>query len=135
MRELLFLYGTLLPGVASGGMQAVIAGLTSVGRATMRGRLYDLGPYPGAVLDDAAESIVVGQVFELPADPGVLARLDAYEGFEPDRPADSLYLRLRRPATLDDGRTLDGWVYQYNRDPAGAPLVPGGDYAAWRGRA
>jgi gamma-glutamylcyclotransferase (GGCT)/AIG2-like uncharacterized protein YtfP len=132
MADHLFLYGTLRPDLARGELAALVQPLRSLGQATMRGRLYDLGPYPAAVLDDAADSQLVGQVVALPDDPALLARLDAYEGFDPHRPAESLYLRVRREATLGDGRVLDCWVYAYNRHPGAAPQVPSGDYADWK---
>ena len=86
--------------------------------------LYHLGEYPGLVLDPAATE-VQGTIFAVP-DEAVLAALDAYEGFEPDDPARSLFVRTRVAATLPDGRALDCSVYVYNRDPAGAPLIRDG---------
>jgi gamma-glutamylcyclotransferase (GGCT)/AIG2-like uncharacterized protein YtfP len=132
MPDHLFLYGTLRPDLARGELVALVQPLCALGQATMRGRLYDLGPYPAAVLDDSADCDIVGQVVALPDDPALLARLDAYEGFDPRRPADSLYLRVRRKATLADGRIQDCWIYAYNRDPGSAPQVASGDYAAWK---
>jgi gamma-glutamylcyclotransferase (GGCT)/AIG2-like uncharacterized protein YtfP len=52
-----------------------------------------------------------------------LKSLDAYEGYDPDAPHDSLFARRRVAARLDDGRELQCWVYAYNRDPGDAPLV------------
>ena len=49
-----------------------------------------------------------------------------------DDSAGSLYLRVRCAARLEDGHSIDVWVYAYNRSVAGAKLVPGGDYVAWK---
>ena len=92
----------------------------------MRGHLYDLGEYPGLVLDPAADE-VHGTIFTVPDD-RVLAALDAYEGFEPNHPKRSLFVRTRVAAMLGDGRSCDCFAYVYNRDPAGAPVIASGRY-------
>ena len=53
----LFIYGTLLPGLVRPPLDALVARMTPLGPATVLGRLYDLGPYPGLVLDDDAASL------------------------------------------------------------------------------
>jgi gamma-glutamylcyclotransferase (GGCT)/AIG2-like uncharacterized protein YtfP len=122
----LFAYGTLLGGLRPAAIARVADRLAVVGPATVRGRLYDLGEYPGLVLDPAAND-VHGAIFTVPDD-AVLAALDAYEGFEPDRRDRSLFVRTRVVATLADGRSCDSFVYVYNRDPAGAPVIASGRY-------
>ncbi len=46
----------------------------------------------------------------------------------PAEPERSLYNRVRVPATLDDGRTEDVWVYFYNAPLGRAPRITSGDY-------
>jgi gamma-glutamylcyclotransferase (GGCT)/AIG2-like uncharacterized protein YtfP len=125
----LFAYGTLLAGRRPAAIARATRRLAALGAATVRGRLYDLGAYPGLVLDPAAASAVHGTVFALPDDAALLAGLDAYEGFDPRRPARSLFVRTSVAAALADGRTLDCLVYVYNRDPANAPLLADGRWA------
>ena len=125
MSEYLFTYGTLRPGRAPAEINAVMAKLRVVGAGRVRGLLYDLGAYPGAVLDPAAAEFE-GTVFELPDDPEILHQLDAYEEFDPAAPQATLFVRELHAVTLDSGGTLMGWIYVYNRDPAGAPIVAGG---------
>jgi len=122
----LFAYGTLLDGLRPAGITRAAERLGALGPATVRGRLYDLGEYPGLVLDPAANE-VHGTIFTVPDD-AALAALDAYEGFEPEEPARSLFVRTRVAATLPDGRPLNCLVYVYNRDPAGAPVIASGRY-------
>jgi gamma-glutamylcyclotransferase (GGCT)/AIG2-like uncharacterized protein YtfP len=128
MSAYLFACGTLRTELAPPALSGLMRRLRSVGHGTVGGNLYDFGAYPGAVVDAASPERIVGEVFELPDDPALLAALDDYEGIAPDDPASSLFVRTRVRATLDSGERLECWMYVYNRDPAGAPLVAGGDY-------
>jgi gamma-glutamylcyclotransferase (GGCT)/AIG2-like uncharacterized protein YtfP len=123
----LFVYGTLRPGHAPAAVAACVDRCACAGAARAPGRVYDLGNYPGAVLDPACGQLVHGQLLEVPDD-ATLRRLDLYEGFDPADPADSLFVRTTCDVTTDDGRTVRAWVYVYNRDVAAARIVPGGRY-------
>ena len=126
MPDYLFVYGTLRTSRVPVGLRGIIGSLVRLGRATTAGTLYDLGPYPAAVFEGDRQ--IVGEVLELPDDPRVLAALDDYEGFRSDDVQVSLYLRVRRPATLADGRRLECWAYAYNGDVTGFPQIASGDY-------
>lgn len=75
---------------------------------------------------------MVGEVFELPDDPEVLTRLDEYEGFDPDHPRGSLFIRRRCLVKLYNGKKLSCWVYTYNRSPGAAPSLSAGEYSVRR---
>ena len=119
----LFIYGTLHPNRAPATIASTARLLKSFGgsnnRATIQGRLLDLGAYPGVVLSDDPADVVLGELFELPDDPAILARLDDYEDFRPSDPAASLFLRQQAFATLRDGpdagTEIACWVYTYNQ--------------------
>lgn len=131
MPDLLFIYGTLHPDRAPAAIAPTARLLRPFGkppanRATMQGRLYDLGPYPGVVLSDNPSETVEGELFLLPDRllpnslhpdiPGVstvLDRLDEYEDFRPSDPANSLFLRQRAWASLEGGSSHLCWVYTY----------------------
>jgi gamma-glutamylcyclotransferase (GGCT)/AIG2-like uncharacterized protein YtfP len=113
MEDHIFLYGTLRPGHAPPEIAAAVSRLHWIGAGMVRGRLYDLGAYPGLVLDDSA-SEVRGEVFTVP-DAETLARMDAYEGFYPGDSAASLYLRVKAAVALENGPIEACWVYVYNR--------------------
>ena len=68
MTHHLFVYGTLSPRHAPLEIAATVRRLRPVGQASVRGRLYDLGEYPGAVLSEKSRSVIRGEVFELPGD-------------------------------------------------------------------
>ena len=129
MSEYLFVYGTLKAGHAPTEIADAVEKLQHVGKAKVRGVLFDLGEYPGAVLNPASPQEVSGEVFELPPDPTVLHQLDEYEGFDPASPDQSLFLRVRQPVALDSGGTLPCWIYTYNRDPGSARIVAHGHFS------
>lgn len=132
MRNYLFAYGTLCPPFAPVEISSAVRRLRPVGPGVMRGKLYDLGEYPGAVLDPKASSSISGELFQLPADPGILRQLDLYEGFNPQDPQQSLFVRQLRTATTSGGRRVRCWVYEYNGDPGSARLLTHGNYRRHR---
>ncbi len=71
MSEILFAYGSLRPGRAPAEIAGVAAKLRAVGEGFVRGALYDLGGYPGAVPDAKAKGWIAGTVMELPEDESV----------------------------------------------------------------
>ena len=117
MSDYLFVYGTLLPGLAPAPIARAASRLLPVGEGFVRGILYDLGRYPGAVADPESNKRIAGVVAELPDDPGFLKQLDDYEGLIAQSPETSEFVRERQTAHLADGRRLECWFYCYNGKP------------------
>ncbi|HEX9003779.1 MAG TPA: gamma-glutamylcyclotransferase family protein, partial [Blastocatellia bacterium] len=65
MSEYLFVYGTLQPAAAPPELKEIMDRWRKVGSGTVLGQLFDLGEYPGAVLDANSTSRVIGDVYEL----------------------------------------------------------------------
>ena len=128
LKQYLFAYGTLAEN-APQEIAGAVNQLKSVGDGFIFGRLYDLGEYPGAVLDQSKWHKVFGKVFEMPRGDSLLERLDNYEGFDPRRPATSLFVRRRTTINRHNQRTLTGWVYEYQGDVSSAPLIKSGYYS------
>ena len=128
----LFAYGTLQPGHAPGEIAAIVQHFEIVGKGTVPGTLYDLGAYPGIVLDQAGSRLISGTVFRLPAGDDVLRRLDAYEEFDPQQPQRSLFLRRLHPVRLADGRILNCWLYEYNGSLDAARIIESGSFVLRR---
>jgi gamma-glutamylcyclotransferase (GGCT)/AIG2-like uncharacterized protein YtfP len=126
MADHLFAYGTLQPGRAPTKIARVAAKLRPAGEGFVRGVLYDLGGYPGAVADPAAKGKIAGTVMELPDGEDVLAQLDRYEGFDPQVPATSEYIRERQVVELKTGGTVECWFYRYNLKPRDSDRVESG---------
>jgi gamma-glutamylcyclotransferase (GGCT)/AIG2-like uncharacterized protein YtfP len=88
-----------------------------------RGRLYDLGWYPGVVPSDDPADLVRGELFALPsAAAPLLAELDRYEGPE--------FSRVCAPVTLADASAVESWIYLYTREVNGLPRIASGDFLA-----
>ena len=133
--EYLFVYGTLLPELAPHALQQIVGQLEFVGSGFVRGQLYDLGEYPGAVIekddDGAADSQIAGRLYRLPDSIEILARLDEYEGYDYYSPNDSLFRRISCEVVPGDARMITGWIYVFNRSIRDAVLIPDGNYLNW----
>jgi len=125
MNQYLFIYGTLLPDVAPDEIADTAKKLEFIGEGFVHGRLYDLGEYPGAVLN--YHSKIFGRVYKLPDDENILPELDEYEGYYPQNPSKSLYLRKKTKVYLDD-KMLSCWIYEYNQDLSHAPTIESGNF-------
>lgn len=128
----LFVYGTLRPA-ASGAMgrserERLQREAVTLGAATVAGRLYDLGPYPGLVLSDDVGAQVQGELLRLSDPARTLRWLDAYEGIAPGEHRSTEYERVVSLARLGDGREVELWVYRYAHGVTGHPLLAGGDW-------
>ena len=120
-----FVYGTLKRGQTNYPLIATAVRVATP--ATIRGRLYDVGPFPAL---GEGEEPIRGELLTVdPADvPRLLALLDALEGYAPADPAGSIYLRRVVVAATADGREVAAYAYFYNRDPAALRHLPGGEW-------
>ena len=126
-----FVYGTLRGGEANDLRVAAAArGIPEpalIGHATLHGRLYDFGAYPGLVLDPTGTA-VRGDVYRI--DAALVPVLDEIEEVYPG--GDALFLRETHAITIGD-RTIDCIVYPVSpKHIAGRPVITGGDWVAHR---
>jgi gamma-glutamylcyclotransferase (GGCT)/AIG2-like uncharacterized protein YtfP len=122
--SLLFVYGTLRPFVDIPMARWLFAEARYVGPAKTRGRLYDLGRYPGLLRARAQREWVCGDVYRITS-PRVLRVLDRYEAG-----ASTLRATFARvPCVVVVGRRRrPGWVYLYRRGVRSATRISSGDY-------
>lgn len=130
MPAFLFVYGTLMSSADSDyGRESrarLHASAKSLGPATVRGRLYDLGAYPGFAASADTADLVHGEVLRLSEPGAVFPWLDAYEGIVSGAP-DNEYERVTIEARLAGGETVTAWVYLCRLDVSSLPRI-------WNGR-
>jgi len=126
MTDLVFFYGTLMSGFKREGRARLDALLVPQGRGWIRASLFDLGIYPAAI--PATDSKVWGEVHRMRDVDAVLSSLDEIEGYRPDEPDASLYVRVETGVTFEDDRTAQAWTYFYNAPLGRAQRIESGDY-------
>jgi gamma-glutamylcyclotransferase (GGCT)/AIG2-like uncharacterized protein YtfP len=124
--ERVFFYGTLMAGFDRRRRAEIDDRLTYLGRGSISAALFDVGIYPAAV--PAPDGQVWGEVYDVKDPAIVLAALDEIEGYTPEDPDRSLYVRTAVSVRLPDGSTTDAWVYFYNAPLGRAQRIPSGDY-------
>jgi gamma-glutamylcyclotransferase (GGCT)/AIG2-like uncharacterized protein YtfP len=120
MTQLLFIYGTLMPGLR---LEAEMHGARFRGPTQVTGRLVDVGRYPGFL---SGEGLVSGEVYEV--DTAHLARLDGVEDMVPGDRAASQYWREAVTVVAGPLQGQAVQTYVYNRPVEGCTPIPHGDY-------
>lgn len=108
MADILFTYGTLRPG--------------NTEPEKVPGKLYDLGWFPGIILspaDGKTNSFVLCERVEIED----IEAVDHYEGYNPNDPDGSLYIRRRYK---------DGWIYEFNGPVNPVKQIQSGDWLDYR---
>ena len=127
-----FFYGTLLQGSCNAVATELHALLRPLEPARVAGVLFAIpdpdGWYPALVLDDAG--MTLGMIYETGEHFTVedLARMDAYEDYDPADPDRSLYIRSE-VAVMDGGAAQ---AYVWNGPlPERAVRIVDGDFRRW----
>ncbi len=127
----LFVYGTLRKGFPSHELLQRLRA-RFVATAYLRGQLYDLGEYPGAVESADARDRIYGEVYWLPHSARAFSVLDKFEGFDPLRPRFNLFERKKTRVTLAGGAETEAWIYWLHGFRRSGRRVPSGDYMKCR---
>jgi len=125
----LFVYGTLMRGQVN--HDRYCADALTIEPAVTIGRLYHLPMgYPAMI--DADDGRVFGEVMTFPDLAAKLAILDHLEGYHPDDPEHSLYLRRIRPVSLlNSGLTVTAYCYIWRGPlPSRSFLLASGQWRA-----
>lgn len=133
MNDRLFVYGTLRKDAENGRYHLLERSAAFVGYARMRGRLLNLGAFPGFTpagdgISGGDESWVRGELYALRNPSETLPRLDRYEGCGPGDPEPRLFERVGKKLVLPSGDDGEAWVYVYRGPSGGAPEIASGDY-------
>lgn len=120
----LFVYGTLR---RRHGAHALLGRAGRfLGDGVFQGRLYDLGPYPGAVPSGQRGDRVLGEVYRLVGPESVLERLDAYEGCH--GPC-ARFQRQLKPLAFGHDDRIWCWIYVYMGRTHGLKRIASGEYS------
>jgi len=127
----LFVYGTLRNGFRS---HQILQRLHArfLGRGRVRGRLFDLVRYPGAVESENEAEFVSGEVYLLPRAEMSFRVLDRYEGFDPSDSEFNEFVRKETIVTMDSGREIRAWIYWLLRARASGRRIRSGNYPVHR---
>lgn len=130
----IFTYGSLMSmadGDAGREERRLLAASASLlGPASISGLLFDVGPYPAAVLTTTGRERIHGEVWRLPARRRwMLDLLDRYEGCAPGAPLPHAYVRRRVHVAIGGGGAVAAWMYLWNRPLGSMPRIDGG---RWR---
>jgi gamma-glutamylcyclotransferase (GGCT)/AIG2-like uncharacterized protein YtfP len=113
MLNLLFTYGTLLSEFTNDAAINLHRNAKLLGQARCKGEIYLLKKqYPGAVLGQANESWIDGEVWELKSPSSTLTLLDAYEECSALDPQPHDYKRTKIEIVLKNQLQLV-WIYEY----------------------
>ena len=124
MTQLLFVYGTLLQA-GNDIYNYLELHCPYWGTGTVNGTLYNVGEYPGLVIDKTGYSPVFGKVYEV--NEAALVTIDAYEGCGPKEDQPNLFLRKMHTIFISN-RNTEAWVYVYNQAVQALEIIPSGDY-------
>jgi gamma-glutamylcyclotransferase (GGCT)/AIG2-like uncharacterized protein YtfP len=114
----------LKPGLAGFEELGLKARVDVMGSDKIAGTLYDLGDYPGLILNGGGT--VAGYLLR-PHDEALLSLLDEYELYDELNPETSEYIRLI-VRTIERG--IEAWVYIYNKPINGRPTVNSGEWGS-----
>ncbi|HVE06852.1 MAG TPA: gamma-glutamylcyclotransferase family protein [Paraburkholderia sp.] len=129
--QYVFVYGTLRAGeindIGKAAARNALAMPMLIGAATLRGRLFDFGNYPGFVPDDDGIH-VKGDVYQV--DDKLVSVLDEIEEVYPGETG--LFVQHKVSVAVD-GATLDCLYYPVQADAVqGLPEIGSGDWVAYR---
>ncbi len=121
----LFVYGSLLSGFKSPAYEYISKYFRLRGNASVKGTIYDMGTFPVGTSNDTGR-IIKGELYEIrnPKELSfILAQLDDYEGLYPDDGEEIYYKRELVTTTTEAGDEVIAWIYWYNKDVEGKPII------------
>ena len=115
--NLIFVYGSLRAASSHPMSTYFRRNSEFISKAYILGTLYDLGEYPGVVVRPDSLSRVYGELYRIKEKyyEEVIERLDYYEGYDPDIPDQSEFIRTTIHVFTDQG-VCESQVYLYTFD-------------------
>ena len=129
----LFVYGTLLKNFDNEMAVYLKNNSVFLGKGFFRGKLFDLGEYPGAIYEPASDYKVYGNIFELKNITATLGKLDEYEEVGDKYGKPNEYRREIIDIFYNDS-VIKCWVYLFNRDTKNYPQIISGGYLGFQNK-
>jgi len=123
---LLFVYGSLMRGMERATFMSPPNKAKFITTGSTRGTLYDLGSFPG-MMESNNGSVVYGEVYELFDPETFFDTLDLIEGYWPEQPERSLYVRKQITVSTPEGEK-SAWAYVLNQPSLYLQKIPSGDF-------
>lgn len=126
----LFIYGSLLETDNEFG-RYLKQHATIYKPGKFKGKLYDVGEYPGAIYLPDTDYKVHGIIIKLNDVKEALNVIDDYEGFGDDQLQPNLFIRKLLTVQTND-ENVKCWVYLYNHPTTHLKQILSGDYLGYK---
>ena len=124
----LFVYGSLRRTLKAPAHEYMNRFFSFVADAKVKGKLFDLGAYTGAV-PVSTENFIIGELYTIKNESEfdlAISQLDDYEEINTEPGATSLFKRELVNVFFNDASTAS-WIYWYNGNVNDMPLIESGD--------
>lgn len=128
--NLLFVYGTLLPECNLYISKRLRSEADFIGHGFVFAKLYDIGAYPGIVLDKSLGNKVYGNIYQLHNPESTFKTLDEYEGINSSLPEENEYIRSMVMVYFGE-HEIEANTYLYLKDVSYLKLIPSGQYISY----
>jgi gamma-glutamylcyclotransferase (GGCT)/AIG2-like uncharacterized protein YtfP len=123
-----FVYGSLRRGFQGTAYEYISRYFNFFGEAKVKGRLFDLGEYPGAV-PTQDDLFIRGELYIVKNEnefSWAIAQLDDYEGVLVEPNEKPMYRREIADIYVNDA-IVPAWIYWYNGNVNDKPVISSGD--------
>jgi gamma-glutamylcyclotransferase (GGCT)/AIG2-like uncharacterized protein YtfP len=124
----LFVYGSLRSGFRSPAYEYISRFFHLVSEAKVRGKLVDMGSYPAGIPTND-NHFITGELYAVKNKSEfswAIGQLDDYEGMSVEFDEVQLYRREIAEVHIN-GQLTHAWIYWYNGDVSGRPVIASGD--------
>ena len=131
----LFVYGSLRSGFRSPVYEYISRFFHFIGNAKVKGKLFDMGSYPGGVPSND-DTFIVGELYRILDESEfswAIGQLDDYEGVNVESDEVQLYRRELTDVFIDND-IIPAWIYWYNGEVNGRPVIASGDMMQYLGK-
>src|SRR5438045_3803300 len=125
----LFIYSSLRKGFHQDVFHYITQFFSFVSNAKVNGVLSMVGDYPVAT-PAIGDYFIRGELYKINKEylfSWVFGQLDEYEGLDVEQDEQSSYRRELTTVYNDDGSVTNAWIYWFNGDVSGRPVISSGD--------